>query len=215
MGTFIALFTSKYVGREIALFCCENFFKGIPLYRRIVSRVGKRKLVHMLKQKDVYKSYTAHVDTVYRVCRMFFRTSEQDAEDAVQTTFLKRIKSSKSFESTEHEKAWLIVVASNVCKDMLRRKERLNVSIENLQIEDKAVDKYDEMLECVMSLPHKYKTALYMHYYEDYTCQQIAKAMKKSEGTIWNYLHVGRKMVKNMIVSHDEKVYAAKQRQIR
>ena len=165
--------------------------------------------MHMLKQKDIYTSYTLHVDTVYRVCRMFFKTCEHDAEDAVQTTFLKRIKCNKAFESTEHEKAWLIVVASNVCKDMLRRKERQNVSIESLQIEGGKTDKYDEVLEYVMSLPHKYKTALYMHYYEDYTCEQIAKVMKKSQGTIWNYLYVGRKMVKDMLEKEDEEFFGA------
>ena len=150
-------------------------------------------------EKEIYTSYTLHIDTVYRVCRMFFGANEQDAEDAVQTTFLKRIKSSKTFEGEEHEKAWLIVVASNVCRDMLRRKERKNVSIEGMQIEAQTAEESDEMLEYVMALPQKYKTALYMHYYEDYSCEKIAKAMGKSQGTIWNYLHVGRKFIKDMM----------------
>lgn len=167
----------------------------------------------MLKQNEIYTSYTLHVDTVYRVCRMFFKTSEQDAEDAVQTTFLKRIKCKKTFESSEHEKAWLIVVASNVCRDMLRKKERQNVSIENMQIEDQQTDKYDEMLEYVRSLPDKYKTALYMHYYEDYSCEKIAKVMKKSQGTIWNYLYVGRKMVKDMMEKEEKEFIKAAKRQ--
>ena len=155
-------------------------------------------------EKEIYTSYTVHVDTVYRVCRMFFRTSEHDAEDAVQTTFLKRINSNKTFESLEHEKAWLIVVASNVCRDMLRRKERSNISIEGMQLETHTADESDEMLEYVLALPQKYKTALYMHYYEDYSCEHIAKAMGKSQGTIWNYLHVGRKFIKDMMSKADD-----------
>ena len=155
-------------------------------------------------EKEIYTSYTLHVDTVYRVCRMFFGAKEQDAEDAVQTTFLKRIKTNKSFESLEHEKAWLIVVASNVCRDMLRRKERSNISIEGMQFEAQTADESDEMLEYVMALPQKYKTALYMHYYEDYPCEKIAKAMGKSQGTIWNYLHVGRKFLKDMMEKADD-----------
>ena len=151
------------------------------------------------KQSEILASYNLHVDTVYRVCRMFFKKSEHDAEDAVQTTFLKRIKTSKTFASTEHEKAWLIVVASNVCRDMLKRKERKNVSLNYIEVGQQASEQSNELLEHVAALPDKYKTALYLHYYEDYTCERIAKVMSKSQGTIWNYLHNGRKLVKAII----------------
>lgn len=150
-------------------------------------------------ESEIYTSYNLHVDTVYRVCRMFFKKSEHDAEDAVQTTFLKRIKTNKTFESTEHEKAWLIVVASNVCRDMLKRKERKNVSLSHVEVGEQAPEQSNDLLEHVTALPEKYKTALYLHYYEDYTCERIAKVMSKSQGTIWNYLHNGRKLVKAMI----------------
>jgi|APSaa5957512622_1039677.scaffolds.fasta_scaffold100811_1 RNA polymerase sigma factor (sigma-70 family) len=150
-------------------------------------------------QSEILASYNLHVDTVYRVCRMFFNKSVQDAEDALQTTFLKRIKSSKTFENTEHEKAWLIVVAGNVCRDMLKRSERKNVRLGDMQIPQESAEQSSELIEYVHSLPDKYKTAMYLHYYEDYTCERIAKVMKKSQGTIWNYLHVGRKMMKTMI----------------
>jgi RNA polymerase sigma factor (sigma-70 family) len=152
-----------------------------------------------MQKSDMYTSYKLHVDTVYRVCRMYFKKNKQDAEDAVQTTFLKRIRSSKTFISTEHEKAWLIVVASNVCRDMLKRSERRNVSLHAVAPAITQTHKSDEMIEHVMNLPDKYKTAMYLHYYEDYTCERIAKVMKKSQGTIWNYLHAGRKMMKAMI----------------
>lgn len=160
----------------------------------------------MLKnESEILISYNLHVDTVYRVCRMFFGKSEQDAEDAVQTTFLKRIKSRKIFVSAEHEKAWLIVVAGNVCRDTLRRSERKNVSLHVVEPKEAAEAAHsDEMIELVKALPDKYKTAMYLHYYEDYTCERISKVMGKSRGTIWNYLHVGRKMMKTMIEGEAE-----------
>ena len=159
----------------------------------------------MLKnESEILISYNLHVDTVYRVCRMFFGTREQDAEDAVQTTFLKRIKSHKTFENSEHEKAWLIVVSSNVCRDMLRRSERKNVGLHVVAPMQAAQEHSDEMIDIVKALPDKYKTAMYLHYYEDYTCERISKVMGKSRGTIWNYLHVGRKMMKTMIEGEAE-----------
>jgi RNA polymerase sigma factor (sigma-70 family) len=159
----------------------------------------------MLKnESEILISYNLHLDTVYRVCRMFFGKSEQDAEDAVQTTFLKRIKSRKTFENSEHEKAWLIVVAGNVCRDMSRRSERKNVGLHAVAPMQAQAAQSDEMIGFVEALPDKYKTAMYLHYYEDYTCERISKVMGKSRGTIWNYLHVGRKMMRTMIEGEAE-----------
>ncbi len=151
-------------------------------------------------RKDLEASYFLHIDTVYRVCYMYFKKKTQDVEDAVQTTFLKRIVYTRPFENREHEKAWLIRTASNVCKDMLKRKERRNISTEGMELPDTNSEATsDEIFEYVMTLPDKYRLAMYLFYYEEYTCRQIAQIMKKSEGSIWNYLHFGRKQVKAMI----------------
>ena len=73
--------------------------------------------------EEFVEIYNRHVDTVYRVCFSFMKNAA-DTEDMVQETFLKFISSRKSFASEEHEKAWLIVTASNTCKDELRRFKR-------------------------------------------------------------------------------------------
>lgn len=152
------------------------------------------------QKNDIATSYDLHVNTIYRVCFMYFRQKTQDIEDAVQTTFLKRIGYTKPFENSEHERAWLIRTASNVCKDMLKRKERRNISIEGIEIIDTKSDYLiDEILGFVLTLPPKYKFAMYLFYYEGYSCKHIAQIMKKSEGSIWNYLHCGRNQVKTMM----------------
>ena len=58
--------------------------------------------------------YVRHVDTVYRICYSFLK-NQSDAEDAVQETFLKLLQilqQGESFADDAHEKAWLIVTAS-------------------------------------------------------------------------------------------------------
>jgi len=72
-----------------------------------------------LKEIDIEDIYNRHVDTVYRVCFMFMK-NKQETEDAVQTTFLKLMNSNIAFKDEAHEKAWLIVTASNVCKKQLK-----------------------------------------------------------------------------------------------
>lgn len=62
--------------------------------------------------EELVEIYNRHVDTVYRVCFSFMKNAA-DTEDMVQETFLKLISCGKNFTSEEHEKAWLIVTASN------------------------------------------------------------------------------------------------------
>ena len=69
--------------------------------------------------RDFEQAYLRNVDTVFRVCFIYLKQSRADLEDAVQDTFLKLIKADKRFESLEHEKAWLIVTATNTCKNYL------------------------------------------------------------------------------------------------
>lgn len=46
--------------------------------------------------------------------------NEQDANDAVQDTFIRYLSADRCFGDEEHEKAWLIRVNINICKNMLR-----------------------------------------------------------------------------------------------
>lgn len=67
----------------------------------------------------VAAAYDRQADTVYRICYAYMKNAA-DAEDMVQETFLRLIGRTDRIQSTEHEKAWLIVTASNLCKNQLR-----------------------------------------------------------------------------------------------
>ena len=70
--------------------------------------------------REITEIYHRQIDTVYRICYSFMK-NKPEAEDMVQETFLRLIASGKTFENQRHEKAWLIVTASNLCKDQLKR----------------------------------------------------------------------------------------------
>lgn len=147
--------------------------------------------------EEIADIYRRNVKTVFRVCVLFFRGSAHDAEDAVQTTFLRLMKDATAFRSVEHEKAWLIVTAGNVCKNMLTSGWKRNVELDDTALRQQAVQlDIDETLRSVMALPGKYKTAVYMHYYEGYSAREIAGYMGKTEPTVRRYLHDGRALLK-------------------
>ena len=121
-----------------------------------------------------------------------------DTEDIFQTVFLKYALSSIEFENKEHEKAWLIRVTINACKDLLKSFFRRNtVSIHQLIEQPAPQDQdYTDVLEAVLSLPKKYKDVVYLYYYEGYTAPQISKILGKNVNTIYTLLNRSKKILK-------------------
>ena len=151
--------------------------------------------------KEIAEIYTRHVNTIYRICYTYMKNSS-DTEDIVQETFIRLMKFGGSYESEEHEKAWLIRTAANLCKDYLKHWWRKRENLEDYQnLQDDNNTKNDDTLEVVMSLPDKYKTVVYLYYYEGYTSVEISKILSKPQSTIRNYLHEARNILRTKLGS--------------
>ena len=143
--------------------------------------------------------YERHVDMVYRLCFTFLK-NRADTEDAVQTTFLKLLRHPRTFESGEHEKAWLLVTASNTCKDALRRAERRNEPLEGYADRLQAPQEpHNEVLDAVLALPEKYRVLVYLTYYEGYTSAELAEMLERPASTIRNQLREARERLKHVL----------------
>ena len=142
--------------------------------------------------------YNRNVDTVYRVCYSFMK-DRQAAEDMVQEMFLKLISGGAVFESPQHERAWLIVTASNLCKNALRHWTSRLESIDGHEDLPAPPEETDAVLEAIMALPESYKTAVYMYYYEGYATREIAGILKCPHATVRTRLARARKMLKTML----------------
>lgn len=155
------------------------------------------------EESGFQRVYRQHVDAVYRVCFGFMKNNA-DAEDAVQETFLKFLQCQKeqTFENASHERAWLIVTASNICKNHLRswtRQKRKEMESFD-EIPDHSGDTGENrVLEAVMQLPDKYKAVIYLFYYESYSCSDIAAALKKKESTVRSLLKRGRAILQKTL----------------
>ena len=148
---------------------------------------------------DFETVYGRYAKDVWRVCVLYFGGRKADAEDASQETFLRYWRAGKKPEPGEHTKAWLIVTAGNVCKDMLKKRDRRNVSLDSLAEVGARDPEQSGVLEALMKLPPKWKTAVYLHYYEGMQASEIADAMSVSESTVYVFLHKGRKRLKEML----------------
>ena len=60
-------------------------------------------------------------------------------------------------------------------------------------------ESHREVLEAVLSLPGKYKDAIYLHYYEGYSAAEIGQILGKKENTVYSLLSRGRGMLKDIL----------------
>lgn len=148
---------------------------------------------------ELIEIYNRQVDTVYRLCFSFMK-NHADAEDLTQETFLRLLSSGKTFENEKHEKAWLIVTASNLCKDALKKWWRRWENIEDYQDLASQEQSPDYALYgAILKLKPDYKTAVYMFYYEGYTTAEIAKYLRCPESTVRSRLKRARDQLHSML----------------
>lgn len=151
----------------------------------------------MRSEQEADRAVEKYSDTVKRICMVNLK-SFSDAEDILQDVFMKYILSSNTFESEEHEKAWFIRVTINCCKDFLKNFFRthtvpLDVIAEHTT---ELSDENTEVIEAVLSLPKKYREAIYLYYYEDYSAIEISGLLGKKVNTVYTLLSRGRDLLK-------------------
>ena len=149
--------------------------------------------------KEIADIYERHHEMIYRVCFMYMKNAP-DTEDAVQNTFISVMRNGADFQNSGHEKAWLIRTAANICKNSLKHWWRKRKSLDGCKPELYAPPfEMDETLGVVLSLPEKYKTAIYLHYYEGYKTAEIAEILHKPHSTVRNLLRDARQILKKKI----------------
>ena len=143
---------------------------------------------------DIETVVHTYGNTLYRICLVMLG-NENDAEDAVQEAFISYMQRAPSFKDSEHEKAWLITVASNKCRDALRyRKRHPQIDPEQLQgISQLSSD--SGILEALMTLPEKFRIVMILYYVEEYRINDIARIIGKTVSAVKMRLQKGRKLL--------------------
>lgn len=154
----------------------------------------------MQSEQAVNRAIEKYADMVRRLCLIHLQNRD-DTEDIFQTVFLKYVLRSMPFESEEHEKAWLIRVTINACRDLRRSFFRSHiVSLDELiDVPSPVLQDHRDVLEAVMSLPRKYKDVVYLHYYEGYTAGEIGKILEKNVNTVYTLLTRSKKLLKEKL----------------
>ena len=147
-----------------------------------------------------------YADMILRISYQYLKQT-CDAEDICQTVFLKYLTADMTFDSPEHEKAWIIRTAINACKDHVKSAFfRRTVALEDAaQIAAPEVpDTW--LLDAMKGLPEKQRVTLYLYYYEDYTSREISEVMGVSESAVNQYLARGRRKLRTILTDEERRL---------
>lgn len=154
----------------------------------------------MRGEEEAARAIERYGDMVRRLCLVHLK-NPADTQDIFQNVFLKYVLSPVVFESPEHEKAWLIRVTINACKDLVKSFFRSRtVPLEELLEQPAPLsEEHREVLEAVLALPRKYRDAVYLHYYEGYTAAEIGKLLGKNTNTVYTLLTRAREQLRKTL----------------
>ena len=133
-------------------------------------------------------------DLLYRLCLVTLRNAS-DAEDAVQETLLAYLARAPVFNSPEHEKAWLLRVAVNKCRDVQRFRLRHPQLDETLLQAQLPAEAPRAVMHALLSLPERFRLVLTLHYVEGYRVNEIAGMIGRSPSAVKMRLQKGRRLL--------------------
>ena len=137
-----------------------------------------------------------YMDMVFRLAFSYMK-SASDADDVTQNVLLRLLRNTKPFESEEHARFWLVRVTMNECKRALRSQWRKAGDIEEYANElHFETQEHSDLFYAVMELPEKYRTAIYLYYYEDYSTDEIARLTGTPAATVRTRLRRGRELLR-------------------
>lgn len=146
---------------------------------------------------DAERAVKTYGNSLYRLCSVM-TGSREDADDAVQECFLRYMEKAPDFNDWEHEKAWLIRVASNICKDLLRQRKRQSfVSLDEIRNLGTSEDNA-QILGLLVSLEEKYRIVIHLHYVEGYKTQELSALLGISEAAVKKRLQRGREALRKL-----------------
>lgn len=149
-----------------------------------------------MERETVLQLFDRCGDTVYRVALSYLR-SPQEAEDAVQTVFLKLLERDIRVYPGK-ERAFLTKMTVNHCKNLLSAaRKRDTVPLDEAVLLAQPEDR--ELFRAVMELPEQYRAVVCLHYFEGYSFQEIARLLHIGASAVSMRLYRARNILKKQV----------------
>ena len=159
----------------------------------------------MLNDEQFTRLAKLYMDMVFRLAFNYTK-SRSEADDITQDVLIKFYRTDKAFDSEEHIKHWLIRVTINECKKTFLSPWKRTEPIEDYASTLSFTSEHSELFYAVMELPQKYRVPIFLHYYEEYSCEEISNFLKIPNATVRTRLRRGREILKSNLQEADNYV---------
>ncbi len=140
-----------------------------------------------------------YADAILRLSYTYLKNTH-DAQDICQTVFLKLVTHPQEFDSRAHEKAYILRMTANACKDMLKSPWRRRTCGLDVCADVPAPEAEDgSVLAAVNELPPRYRAVIYLYYYEGYQAAEIGDILGIPTATVHTRLSRGRAKLKTAL----------------
>lgn len=140
-----------------------------------------------------------YADAILRLSYTYLKNTH-DAQDVCQTVFVKLLTEPREFEGPEHERAYVLRMAANACKDLLKSPWRKRTcDLEACAQVPAPEEPDDSVLAAVNQLPAHYRAVIYLFYYEGYQAAEIGRILGVPTATVHTRLARGRARLKDIL----------------
>ena len=140
-----------------------------------------------------------YADAILRLSYTYLKNTH-DAQDICQTVFVKLLMEPREFKSPEHERAYILRMAANACKDLLKSPWRRRTCDLEACAQVPAPETSDgSVLAAVNQLPAHSRSVIYLFYYEGYQASEIGEILGVPTATIHTRLARGRARLRELL----------------
>lgn len=131
---------------------------------------------------------------------------QDEAEDAVQETFIAAANALESFRKEASLKTWLVAIAVNTCRAKLRRRkarralantllalQRVFMPGEGPEQRVERSERETQLWNAVDELDEKHRLVIILRYVHELSAGEIAQVLEITEGTVHSRLHYARR----------------------
>ena len=141
--------------------------------------------------------------SLLRMCALYLKDADL-AQDAVQETFIRAYRHIEDYRGESSERTWLMAIAINVSRDMLRtawfRHQSWSTDIDTLPEKPAEFEFPDNtVLTEVMHLPAKYREVVLLRYYEGLKLKEVASALGLSDGRVRSRLNKANELLRDRL----------------
>lgn len=170
----------------------------IPWLLALVRSLGRPQDKKTSADALVEEALDRHGDSILRLAYSYLH-NRSDAEEVLQDTLVRLFQNQPSFESRDHEKAWLLRVAANLSKNRLAyNKRRAADALQDTLAAEERED-LSFVWEAVKALPPNYRDVIHLFYCEGYSTAQIAEILDRKETTVRSSLSRGRQKLRDIL----------------